>query len=99
MYESRVRLTHIPSGRVVMVSGEWRAPLHRMRDGAMRMLASQLWRDAHEPADMAREVAAYVLPGDMDSPHDLAPYRIGPAIGAAEAKPKEAAQRGEGSNL
>lgn len=88
LYESRVRLTHIPSGRVVMTSGGWRAPLHRMRERAMRMLASQLWRDANEPADVAREVAAYVLPDDVEAPHDLAPYRIGPAIGAA--------QRGEG---
>ena len=88
LYESIVRLTHIPSGRVVMVSGAWRAPLHPMRERAMRMLASQLWRDANEPANMEREVAAYILPDDVDGPHDLAPYRIGPAIGAA--------QRGEG---
>ena len=83
IYDSRVRLTHIPSGRVVMASGTWRGPLHPLRQKAMRMLASQLWRDANEPADMAREVAAYVLPDGMDAPHDLAPYRIGPAIGAA----------------
>lgn len=43
-----------------------------------------------EPADMAREVAAYILPDDVEAPHDLAPYRIGPAIGAA--------QHGEGQN-
>lgn len=88
IYESRVRLTHIPSGRAAMASGHWRAPLRPMRERAMRVLASQLWRDANEPADMSREVAAYILPGDMEAPHDLAPYRIGPAIGAA--------QRGEG---
>jgi hypothetical protein len=59
-----------------------------MRENAMRLLASQLWRDANEPADMDREVSAYVLPDDVEAPHDLAPYRVGQAIGAA--------QRGEG---
>lgn len=77
IYETRIRLTHLPSGRAIQVSGGWRAPLHPMRDKAMRLLASQLWRDANEPADVAREVAAYVLPDDVDGPHDLAPYRIG----------------------
>lgn len=84
VHDSRVRLTHIPSGRIVTTSGHWRASLHRMRENAMRLLASQLWREANDPAEMSREVAAYVLPDDVDSPHDLAPYRIGPAIGSGQ---------------
>jgi hypothetical protein len=42
---------------------------------------------------MSREVAVYDIPlgEEQHGPHDLAPYRIGPAIGTAQQ-----ARKGEG---
>jgi hypothetical protein len=92
-WESAVRVTHAPTGRVVTVQGGWRESVHKMREKAISLLRARIWCETNEPPDMSREVAVYDIPlgEEQHGPHDLAPYRIGPAIGTAQQ-----ARKGEG---
>jgi hypothetical protein len=81
--ELRVRVNHVPSGETCEVGGSVREHLFRLRDLALRVIRSRLWARENGAGRSDAEVASYEIPDgeELDGPHDLAPYRIGPPIG------------------
>lgn len=84
--EVRVRVKHVPSGESCEVAGAPRGHLFRLRDLALRVIRSRLWARENSAGRSDTEVASYEIPEgeELDGPHDLAPYRKGPALGHRE---------------